>query len=452
MGRENRDKTKASWLKAALNWLREERGNITPLICLLLVPIIGAFAIGTETSGWFLAQRSMQHAADSAALAAATNGSKLSTDSTKPGTADTEAKAVATKYGYTNGGDVTVGVTMPSCPAPYTSGTCYQVTISRNIPIRLARIVGYNGDVAYGAGRAKTVTSTAIARLASKGTYCIQALGADPKKNKAAIIINGAPKMDLTGCDITSNGSATCNASVGIGNAYVVDAGDSKDCGVEHTGTGPTDIYAGLASKIAPDPCVSVASPQVVGSGGSPTIISSNKTYCGGLQLAGDMKISGDVILYIVDGDLDVKSFSLTADAGNHLTVIFTSKGTGAGASHIFKGGGLFDFAGPTTGDWAGVAIYTDSRMTGGTYEITNAGSAPTYNVTGLLYMPFSDVTISGAINHKTGGDNCMGMVVKTLTINGTGSIFSTPSSECDRAALTLAGAAGSSPIPLLIQ
>ena len=75
---------------------------------------------------------------------------------------------------------------------------------------------------------------------------------------------------------------------------------------------------------------------------------------------------------------------------------------------------------------------------TTGTYDdFTVSGNNPQFNVTGLIYAPNGNVAISGAINHATAGDACLAFIVKTLQIQGTGSIFAYPTRQCDRAGLT---------------
>src|ERR1700747_226982 len=73
---------------------RDRRGNVTVMMGFLLPPLIGTFGLGYEVATWYLITRTMQNAADSAALAAATNGT-----SSYAG----EAQAVAAQYGFTNG-------------------------------------------------------------------------------------------------------------------------------------------------------------------------------------------------------------------------------------------------------------------------------------------------------------------------------------------------------------
>src|SRR5260370_33640655 len=52
----------------------DERGAVSVIMGVLMVPLIGALAIGFEVSNWYMTTRGMQNAADAATLAAATNG------------------------------------------------------------------------------------------------------------------------------------------------------------------------------------------------------------------------------------------------------------------------------------------------------------------------------------------------------------------------------------------
>ena len=64
----------------------DQRGNIAVMMAFLLPVLIGGLGLGFEVSNWYLQTRAMLNAADSAAIAAATNaGSNY----------DVEAKAVA---------------------------------------------------------------------------------------------------------------------------------------------------------------------------------------------------------------------------------------------------------------------------------------------------------------------------------------------------------------------
>ena len=93
------------------------------------------------------------------------------------------------------------------------------------------------------------------------------------------------------------------------------------------------------------------------------------------------------------------------------------------------------DIAAPASGDWSGVAIYQDPKLTMNV-NISVAGNTPTWNITGLVYLPNSSVTFSGAVNKSSNGASCFELVVDNITINGTGSIFANDN-QCPSAGLT---------------
>jgi len=55
---------------------------------------------------------------------------------------------------------------------------------------------------------------------------------------------------------------------------------------------------------------------------------------------------------------------------------------------------------------------------------ISAAGNSPTWDCTGLVYLPNSNVTFSGAVDKSANGASCFVMVSYTLTINATGDIL----------------------------
>jgi len=72
-----RFKFRRTFAQSVRRFLRSRRGNIAALTALLIIPLAALMGMATEGGGWFLAQRAAQNAADSAAIAAATNGNSL---------------------------------------------------------------------------------------------------------------------------------------------------------------------------------------------------------------------------------------------------------------------------------------------------------------------------------------------------------------------------------------
>src|SRR5579864_1762010 len=116
---------RGGWLRALVRrFSRGERGSISPLVAMALVPIIGAMAMGTEEANWWLVQRQAQNAADSAAIAAANAGSVngVATCGTA-GDYCAEAKGVSKSYGFINGSNNTTVTVLDNqnCPSPLTA-------------------------------------------------------------------------------------------------------------------------------------------------------------------------------------------------------------------------------------------------------------------------------------------------------------------------------------------
>jgi len=160
---------------------------------------------------------------------------------------------------------------------------------------------------------------------------------------------------------------------------------------------------------------------------------------CGDLQLAGDVTlttVSPGSVLVIENGQLDLNGHTLQTASGSALTIIFSGPTvSGLSPTHSPTGGGTLDIQAPTSGTWSGVALYQDPNLTSGV-DITYAGNSPTWNITGLVYLPHSSVTFKGAVNKSSNGASCFALVVDNITIDGTGDILAHGS--CAAAGLTL--------------
>jgi len=380
-------------------------------------------------------RRSMQDAADAAALAAGTDATASYRDT---------VGAVTAQYGYVDGANYTRITSSESVTCPGTGETnCYQVTISYKQPLYLLPLLGFRGNSAIGDVPAQTLTASAIAKpTTTSRSYCILALNTIG----TAILANGAPKGDLSGCNTMSDASANCNGhdlGADYGDAHITDTG----CGVIQTSNLPilVDPYSGLASNIPPDPCG--AYPQEPAKHNGAPLPASNqwnggKNLSGNVNICGDLELTGDVtinaptnaVLVIRNGQLDTNGYTIKTASGSAMTVVFTGDNSN-GTTHAPTGGGTLDIQAPTSGPWSGVALYQDPSLTTGV-DISDAGNSPTWDITGLVYLPHSNVTFSGAVNKSSNGSSCFAMVVGDITINGTASILA--HGGCTQAGLNL--------------
>jgi hypothetical protein len=191
------------------------------------------------------------------------------------------------------------------------------------------------------------------------------------------------------------------------------------------------DPYSDLAKNIPRDTCGGSYSKGETISGS--WSLGPNKQVCGTLALAGDTvitNIDGPTTLTIYNGDLNLAGHKLSTADGSQLTIVFSGDN---GYSHTMIGGGGLDIQAPlppnpdapssTASPWQGVAVYDDPKITSGT-NITAAGNSPTWDISGIVYMPHAILTLSGAVNKSSHGDSCFILVADTVRINGTGSIL----------------------------
>jgi Flp pilus assembly protein TadG len=418
-------------------FLKNEDGASIIIVGLMLPALIGAMGLAAEISYWHLHQRAMQNAADAASIAAATNGGSNYA---------AEAKAVSALYGFQDGtGNVTVTVTNPATAAGC-AANCYVVTISDKVPLFLSKVVGFIGDATVNGKGGAALAAGSVTTSGSAYSYCLLAIASSGAQG---ITSNGAPKANMNGCTVMSNTGATCNGhnlNATIGDAH----GTNSGCGVTQHSNVPavSDPYSGLAAHIPANTCGSY--PQEPAKKKDPTLPASNQwsgTYpitgnhvvCGDQQLTGDTTISAPTgaVLVIENGQLDTNGYTLQNTGSGGLTIVFSGTNS-ASYQHTPTGGGTLTITAPTSGNWSGVAIYQDPTLTTNV-DISAAGNSPTWNISGLVYLPHSSVTFSGAVNKSSTGASCFVLVVDNITINGTGSIFANDT-QCSSAGLTQPG------------
>jgi Flp pilus assembly protein TadG len=424
----------------ALGSLRaDQRGTIAVMMAFLLPVIVGGLGLGFEASNWYLKTRAMQNAADSAVISAATNnGSNY----------DVEAKAVAAQYGFVNGtNNVTVTASnTAACPAG--GNTCYSVTITGMVPLYLSQVVGYAGDTTVNGVKEKKLSSASVANQSTiQQPLCLLTLAT----TGTGLRSNGGPNTNFTGCSVMSNSNGTCNGSNLQAN-YGLAHNTSNGCGNTQVSSVPVvpDPYAALEKNIPPNNCKTYPQEGKKGTGGNSWAAGSSwpaasatqtiggvnyVQVCGDVQLQGNVTINAatQTVLVVENGQLDLSKYTLTT---SNVTIMFS--GTNGSYTYAPTGSGTLNVQAPTTGPWKGVALYQDPSLTNSGVDVTYTGNSPTWDITGLVYMPNSNVTISGAVGKSISGANCMVMVAYTVLVNGTGSFYSQTPAGCVAAGLNM--------------
>jgi len=428
--------------KGAWRWLgrygRDRRGNVATLVALLIIPLAGILGVATEAGNWYAVNRGAQNAADSAVIAAAQNGTINSGGTTYI----TEARSVSSNFGFIDGANSTTvtPVNNQPCPAPATGSSCYKVTVSRVLPVNLLRVVGYSAT--------QTVTASAIAGLVNNTTnYCILALSA----TGTGIRINGGPNVDFTGCNLmsdSSGGSATNCNSQNPGAAVVSAVGTADvNCGqVAHSGASSVpDPYSGLATTNASDLADSCGGAYAGTTWNSTT---SNFKACGNVTLTSNVTLPAGTVAVIQTGSIDLNGFTLS---GAGVTLAFNTPAGQANVVPFATGTGTLNFSSPTSGNWSGVAIY-QNRQNGSSATLaqTYDGNKPTWDISGLVYLPYIDLTFKGIVNKSSSGYTCFALVANTFLISGNGAIYANPMSQCIQQGLILPNNIVSSRVALL--
>ena len=436
-------------------FLKEERAAVSPILVLSLVPIVGALGMGAEASNWWLTQRAVQNAADTAAMSASWNGNGLSGPagtgsatsydttncSTSPGAFDCEAVGAAAQAGFVNGqGNVVVYPQYLTSGCPTGTGTtCYKVTVTKTLPYYLL------GLVLKGGGGSQNVQAIAYSGLENSPTAADCLFSPYAPAGTTAVAVSGTPKANLAGCDVQVNtGNVSCNgnglqADAIFAGGTITSAG-SPCGGVQkpNDANTVTDPYAALDSNIPADTCSNYNGTSI----GPTTVFGSTFTSCGPLTLTGNVTVASNTTFYIYNGNLVIPDKDTFASgSSNSLTLVFTGSSTTAGHTVSFGGNksGL-NIAAPTDSSnvWHGVAIYQDPRTNttdaNNTNDISLSGNS-IFLFTGVIYSPYGNDTFTGTISPD--GLKCFIWVFNTLTIKGTANLFQNSQSQCGSAGVT---------------
>jgi hypothetical protein len=310
--------------------------------------------------------------------------------------------------------------TSASCPGGGLN--CYRVTVTQRVSQTFSVFAGFDGGSTIGVKKAVLLNASAVASVGTVNReYCILALDTSGD----AFRLNGAPNANLAGCNVMSNADMRCNGH--DSNATIADAaGTNTGCGDTRNSAvaSVSDPYAVRATNIPANTCSSYPA----------TATGGNQSFCGSVKLTGNVTLTGsNTVIVIQNGGLNLNGFTLATASGSTATIVFS--GTAGAYAHTPSGSGTLDIQAPTSGNWSGVAMYQDPALTTNV-NISFAGNSPTWNITGLVYMPKADVTFSGAVNKSSHGASCVGFVIKSMLVNGTANIIS--QGQCAAAGLTL--------------
>jgi hypothetical protein len=363
------------------NFCRARGGNVATLFALSLPFIVGAAALGVETSYWFFRDLKLQSAADAAAYAGAIEK--------RAGSPDVDILSSAIFSAGENGFDASTGnlvVNSPPTSGAYSGTQAVEVIINQPVERYFTKLF-LDKDV--------TEAARAVARFQATGKACILAL--DPSAS-SAVLFSGNSTFNVKGCNVMANSIAT-DAVKSQGSIQV-----AVDCIVSGGGTalttGVVETQTNCPILNAPpvgDPYSSLPVPST----------SNSFVYKNGMDIKGTVNLAPGV--YIIQGNK-----GLTINAGAVVT------GTGvtfylAGSARVtINGNAKLTLQAPTTGTYAGVLFFGDRNSSGTPINKFNGTADST--LTGTIYFKSQQVEYDG---NFSGQDGCTRVVADTVVWTG---------------------------------
>jgi Flp pilus assembly protein TadG len=383
----------------ARRFVTDESGSHAIMAALLMPVLVGATAYGVETATLLHKQKSMQHAADSAALTAAV---AVTTGANDNGAV--QGRAVAASYGFPTAGTISVQVNSPPTGGPSTNNRqAIEVIISQPQPRLFSSIWGSSSY---------TVGARAVAK--PQGQPCILALN---QSASGAYSQQGSVSTNLINCSVVADSSSSSALSVG-GSATLSTSFAAAVGGI----SGQSSITATYGTKTGyhyvADPYADVSYPSFSGcdknnysTHGTDTL--SPGVYCGGMNLSSGAAVTLNPGIYYLDrGDLSMAGQSSLR--GNGVTLVFTSSTGNNYATAKISGGATLSLAAPTTGPTAGIAIFGDRNMpVGTTFKFTGGDSQA---VGGAVYVASAALQWAG---NATVEQHCTQIIADTVQLVG---------------------------------
>src|SRR5947209_12908205 len=396
--------------------MRSKRGNVLAIAAATLPLFIAAAGLATDTIQWTLWKRQLQRAADSAAIAGVYN--REATAGLTTGTAAAVAHdltlnlhtfySLATGRGNCSG---TCDITYPADSGAMTDQV--NVTISIQRPLSFSSLF---------MSAAPIITATSTAAAISTGTPCALALNS----TGTAMNYSGNATVTAPTCILYSDSASANAASAGGSSAVTAKAVDAVG-GIQQSNNFSVGSYGPYSPSIA-DPFSSVTpDPNAMNC----TNAAANKnTDWAAMKAAGTNCFSSlstnpsDSIIvpnnfgtiYINGGSVDFKGdFTCTG-----CNIVLTNNGTAANATigtWTSNSQAHNTITAPTTGPFAGIAVYQDRRATGGTDKI-NGGAGNVLQ--GAIYFPKDTLQINGS---GTAVSLCAMWIANNITFLGNSSI-----------------------------
>jgi hypothetical protein len=367
---------------------RREAGQAIAAVALGMVVLIGIVGLAIDMGYLRLSKRRMQAAADSAAVAGAselqfTNGNYV-----------TAAQNDSKSNGFEDGENgVTVTPHNPPVDAPFAGRANYvEVKVQQIAPTFFMRIFGVNST---------SLSATAVAELGSS-RGCVYSLGL------LAGLTLGGNNLTATNCGVVDNAlldlGGGCVTASSIGVVLNVVGG----CATPTPLTGIAPSADPLAYITAPAVGACLPNPDINQPAGPPIVLAPG-TYCGiTIQPTNVVPVTFSPGVFVVNGAPGIQIQGATSVTGAGVTFYITG-----GGSVQVTGTGTISLTAPTTanGGIPGGVLFFQDPADLQPAQISNGNLL----LTGALYFPGAQLTL-GANNPAT---DYLILVAQSLQLQG---------------------------------
>ncbi len=388
--------------KAFRKLWNSDRGNALVIAGAALPLIVGSAGLATDTVQWTLWKRQLQRAADSAAIAGVYQ--RVRTNSESP--VVTAVNADLTKNQQTG---IALLSGYPTVQLLADSGDQRQRV---QVGLAVRRPLAFSGIFLSQAPA--IVANATAASVPGHDEYCIISLETNPANTGILGTGNASVEMDCGGItNSPATNSAAANGSSSMKMSVIASVGGIQQSNNWHVGkydpyiTALPDPYAAVGPQPSDMKCAKGS-----GSGNNAMLAldentdvanaidaNGNKANCfTSLSVGSNRTLTLPAgIYYINGGDVNIQGRLTGVDVTIVLTNIST---TGSPTIGNFKmnASGELNLTAPTSGPYAGIAVYQDRRAT----DVNGSGSPnkingnSTSNVTGALYFPKQELEYNG--------------------------------------------------------
>jgi Flp pilus assembly protein TadG len=406
----------ASFPRLVRLW-RERRGNIALLSALLMPVFMGAAGLGVEASNWSVQLTRLQRTADVAAIGAgvaySATASSLTAARAAADVAELNGIAAGTRTWTSATKTLTDGTAMTVQQVTgirSSSDVAFKVTVEGSVSLAFAKL--------FVSATSYTLPASAVSELVptTSAQPCIVALGT----TSTAISISGTTTITANGCSARSDGGVSLSGSSSITAAAVYAASN-----ITTTGTAAVHATKYPNDGIIPDPYANNTTLQnalkQLGTCSTCTAVSlshvDNKTISPGtyssISVIGASTLTLNPGLYVVNGPITVGNSA--AMSGSGVTIV-------ASGAASFGGDGTLNLTAPGTSP-VGSAV-PGVVFAGTSTSTTTFGNSATPKLTGVIYYPKGNLTISGAVSYGS-TTSCLEFIGNTLTLSGSASFSS---------------------------